>query len=56
MISNMADCSSNGGKYLQIDKSAPEKGTILKEQTRLEKSLTKFCGKEYLKKGLILYE
>ena len=28
--------------------SAPETGTILKEQTRLEKSLTKFCGKEYL--------
>ena len=31
-----------------IDRSAPETGTILKEQTRLEKSLTKFCGKEYL--------
>ena len=56
MISNMADCSSNGWKYLQIDKSVLETGTILKEQTRLEKSLTKFCGKEYIEKGLILYE
>ena len=40
----------------RLIKAHQKQEQFLKKQTRLEKSLTKFCGKKYLKKGLILYE